>query len=167
MSNFSSLAEGISLRPAKPSDEPFLQGLYQTSRADLQWIEGEAELIDSVVANQYQVQQAGAGNQYPNAMRLVVEKTGVAIGAVTVDFGHNEVRLIYLALIPAVHGRGYAKVILQGVQQAAQQTASPVAVVVWRNNLQARRLYLELGFRVEESQPAADRLVWYPARTFS
>lgn len=167
MSNFSTLADGIGMRPAAPSDEPFLQGLYQSSRADLQWIDGDAELIDTVVANQYQVQQAGMGNQYPNAMHLIVEKAGSAIGAVTVDFGHNEVRLIYLALIPAVRGRGYGKIVLQGVQRAAQQVASPIAVVVWRNNVEARRLYLELGFRVEETQPAADRLVWYPTLAFS
>ncbi|HSX88325.1 MAG TPA: GNAT family N-acetyltransferase [Pseudomonas sp.] len=167
MSNFSSLADGIGMRPAAPSDEPFLQGLYQSSRADLQWIDGDAELIDTVIANQYQVQQAGMGNQYPNAMHLIVEKAGSAIGAVTVDFGHNEVRLIYLALIPAARGRGYGKVVLQGVQRAAQQVASPVAVVVWRNNVEARRLYLELGFRVEETQPVADRLVWYPSLAFS
>jgi ribosomal protein S18 acetylase RimI-like enzyme len=86
---------------------------------------------------------------------------------VTVDFGHNEVRLIYLALIPAARGRGYGKVVLQGVQRAAQQVASPVAVVVWRNNVEARRLYLGLGFRVEESQPVADRLVWYPSVALS
>lgn len=163
MSNFSSLADGIGMRPAKPSDEPFLQVLYQSSRADLQWIDGEAELIDTVVANQYQVQQAGMGNQYPNAMHLIIEKTGAAIGAVTVDFGHNEVRLIYLALIPAARGRGYGKAVLLGVQRAAQQVASPVAVVVWRSNPQARRLYLQLGFQVEEAHPLAERLVWYPA----
>jgi hypothetical protein len=38
----------------------------------------------------------------------------------------------------------------------------PVAVVVWRSNPQAKRVYLELGFHVEESQPLAERLVWYP-----
>ncbi len=167
MSNFSSLADGIGMRPAKPSDEPFLQRLYQSSRADLQWIDGEAELIDTVVANQYQVQQAGAGNQYPNAMHLIVEKTGSAIGAVTVDFGHNEVALIDLALIPAARGRGYSKVVLQGVQRAAQQVASPVAVVVWRNNLQARRLYLAVLGGEGGAQPVADRLVWYPSVAFS
>lgn len=167
MSNLSSLADGIGMRPAKPSDEPFLQGLYQSSRVDLQWIDGEADLIDTVITNQYQVQQAGVGNQYPNAMQLIIEKTGSAIGAVTVDFGHNEVRLIYLALVSAVRGRGYGTVVLQGIQRAAQQVASPVTVVVWRNNPQARRLYLELGFRVEEAQPAADLLVWYPSVAFS
>jgi ribosomal protein S18 acetylase RimI-like enzyme len=167
MSDLSSLADGIGMRPARPSDEPFLQRLYQSSRADLQWIDGEAELIDTVVANQYQVQQAGVGAHYPNAMHLIIEKAGSTIGAVTVDFGHNEVRLIYLALIPAVRGRGYGKIVLRGVQRAAQQVASPVAVVVWRNNVEARRLYLELGFRVEETQPVADRLVWYPSVALS
>lgn len=162
MLNTSSMPEGLAMRPARPSDEPFLQGLYQSARPDLQWIDGEQELIDSVVAGQYRVQQQGAGANYPNALHFVIEKTGDAIGAMIADFGHNEVRLIYLAFVPLARGRGYGKAVLQGVQQAAQRVFSPVAVVVWRNNPQARRLYLEMGFRVEESHPMAERLAWYP-----
>jgi hypothetical protein len=35
-------------------------------------------------------------------------------------------------------------------------------VVVWHNNPGAKRIYLELGFRVEETQGLADRMIWYP-----
>jgi hypothetical protein len=34
--------------------------------------------------------------------------------------------------------------------------------VVWANNPHARQHYLALGFAVEERNPAAERLVWYP-----
>jgi hypothetical protein len=52
--------------------------------------------------------------------------------------------------------------VLQGVQKAAQQIRCPVATVVWANNPHARQHYLALGFQVEERNPAAERLVWYP-----
>ena len=59
-------------------------------------------------------------------------------------------------------GQGYGRKVLQGVQKAAQQVRCPVATVVWANNPHARQHYLALGFQVEERNPAAERLVWYP-----
>jgi hypothetical protein len=52
--------------------------------------------------------------------------------------------------------------VLQGVQKAAQQIRCPVATVVWSSNPHARQHYLALGVEVQERNPAAERLVWYP-----
>lgn len=158
----SSLPQGISVRPATASDQPFLELLYRSSRPDLQLIDGEPELIETVVAQQMNVMEQGAGLNYPNAMYFVIEKTQHNIGALVVDFGPNEVRVIYIAVIPAARGLGYGKAVLQGVLQAAAANHAPVAVVVWRSNPGAKRIYLELGFKVEESEPLAERMIWYP-----
>ncbi|POA41900.1 GNAT family N-acetyltransferase [Pseudomonas sp. MPR-ANC1] len=155
-------AEGLVVRPSRATDGPFLQSLYQTARPDLQWIDGEQERVQQVVAQQFQVQEQGMGDNYPNAMHYVVEKLGTAIGALSTDFGANEIRVLYLAFIPQARGQGFGRAVLQGVQKAAQQLRCPVATVVWTNNPHARRHYLALGFAVEESNPAAERLVWYP-----
>jgi GNAT superfamily N-acetyltransferase len=155
-------AEGLVVRPSRATDGPFLQSLYQTARPDLQWIDGEQEQVQQVVAQQFQVQELGMGDNYPNAMHYVVEKLGTAIGALSTDFGANEIRVLYLAFIPKARGQGFGRVVLQGVQKAAQQIRCPVATVVWTSNPHARRHYLALGFAVEESNPAAERLVWYP-----
>jgi len=155
-------AEGLVVRPSRATDVPFLQSLYQTARPDLQWIDGEQEQVQQVVAQQFQVQELGMGDNYPNAMHYVVEKLGTAIGALSTDFGANEIRVLYLAFIPKARGQGFGRVVLQGVQKAAQQIRCPVATVVWTSNPHARRHYLALGFAVEESNPAAERLVWYP-----
>jgi ribosomal protein S18 acetylase RimI-like enzyme len=155
-------AEGLVVRPARTTDGPFLQSLYQTARPDLQWIDGEPEQVQQLVAQQFQVQEQGMGDNYPNAMHYVVEKLGSVIGALSTDFGANEIRVLYLAFIPQARGQGYGRAVLQGVQKAAQQIRCPVATVVWTSNPHARRHYLALGFAVEESNPAAERLVWYP-----
>jgi len=155
---------GISLRPAAAGDQAFLQTLYRSARPDLQFIDGAPEFIETVVAQQYAVHTQGTGEEYPNAMHFIIEKTQAAIGALVVDFGHNEVRVIYVAFIVAARGFGYGKAVLRGVQQAASNVQCPVAVVVWHNNPGARRIYLELGFQVEESQSMADRMVWYPGK---
>lgn len=156
------VADGLVVRPAQASDGPFLQNLYQAARPDLQWIDGEPEHIQQVIAQQFQVQEQGLGEHFPDAMHYVVEKLGTAVGALSTDFGPNEIRVLYLAFIPQVRGQGYGRAVLQGVQAAAQQIRCPVATVVWASNPHARQHYLALGFEVEERNPAAERLVWYP-----
>lgn len=155
-------AEGLVVRPSQVSDGPFLQSLYQAARPDLQWIDGEHEQVQQVVAQQFQVQEQGLGERFPNAMHYVVEKLGTAIGALSTDFGPNEIRVLYLAFIPQARGQGYGRAVLQGVQKAAQQIRCPVATVVWASNPHARQHYLALGFEVQEHNPAAERLVWFP-----
>ncbi|MBT2869809.1 GNAT family N-acetyltransferase [Chromobacterium violaceum] len=160
--HFSSLCQSVSLRPARQADAPCIDRIYRSARPDLQWIDGDAELIDSVQRQQLQVLQQGTGHHYPNAMHFIVEKAGSAVGAVMVDFGPNEVRIIFLAMLPEARGQGYGKAVLQGLQQAAQQVGAPLAAVVWHNNSEARRVYQSLGFVQEEAGAMADKLVWHP-----
>ena len=158
------LALGLSVRPSRSIDEPFLHRLYRSARPDLQWIDGEQALVEEVIAQQFQVQERGMGEHFPGALHYVIEKLDTPIGALSADFGPNEIRVLYLAFIPAARGQGFGRAVLQGVQQAAAQVCCPVATVVWASNPQARQHYLALGFRVEEATPAAQRLVWYPSQ---
>ncbi|MEE4743104.1 GNAT family N-acetyltransferase [Pseudomonas viridiflava] len=156
--------DGLVVRPSSASDAAFLQALYHSARPDLQFIDGEREQIEDVISQQFRVQEQGLGDHFPNAMYYVVEKLGTCIGALVIDFGHNEIRVLYLAFIPAARGKGYGRAVLQGVQQAAEQIRCPVATVVWANNPHALRHYLALGFQVQEQDVAAQRLVWYPGQ---
>jgi len=157
-----SSAAGLSMRPSRPTDGPFLQSLYRSARPELQWIDADPEVVEQVVAQQFQVQERGIGEHFPDAMHYVVEKLDTPIGVLSADFGANEIRVLYLAFIPAARGKGFGRSVLQGVQKAAEQVRCPVATVVWASNPQARQHYLALGFRVEESSPGAERLIWYP-----
>lgn len=163
MLNKDGLAQGLGVRPSRNTDGPFLQALYRSARADLQWIDGEQGLVEQVISQQFQIQEHGLGEQFPEALHYVIEKLGTPIGALSADFGANEIRVLYLAFIPAARGQGYGRTVLQGVQQAARQLRCPVATVVWASNPHARQHYLALGFRVEEDNPAAQRLVWSPS----
>ncbi|WP_347903101.1 GNAT family N-acetyltransferase [Pseudomonas purpurea] len=162
LNNNANASDGLVVRPSRDTDGPFLQCLYRSARSDLQWIDGEQEQVEQVIAQQFQVQETGAGENFPNAMHYVIEKLGTAIGALSTDFGPNEIRVLYLAFIPAARGLGYGRTVLKGVQKAAEQIRCPVATVVWASNPHARQHYLALGFQVEEQNPAAERLVWYP-----
>lgn len=152
----------LGLRPAGTQDAPFLEMLYRASRPELEMLDATPEQVQALAGQQHQVLLAGAGEAFPNAMHFVVERAAERVGALIVDFGPNEVRLIYLALLPALRGQGHGWQLVQDLQQAAARARSPLAVTVWRSNPRARAMYLALGFVVEESQPAAERLVWYP-----
>lgn len=154
---------GLGMRPATHADAGFLETLHRSARPDLeQAAAGDADFAATLMHQQYRVLTEGSGQQHPQAMHFVVEKLGERIGAAIVDFGHNEIRVIYLALLPALRGRGHARALLQAIQQAAARLHTPVAVTVWRSNPQARRFYIALGFVAEEGGAVAERLVWYP-----
>lgn len=160
----STMPAGLSVRPAQSGDKPFLEALYHSARSDLDLIRGEADFVQAVRELQYRVLETGAGSEFPNAMQFVIEKVRERVGALIVDLGHNEVRVVYLAFIPEARGLGYGTAVLQGVQKSAASVGSPLVVTVWRNNPSAKRRYLELGFVVEESTAMAERMVWYPTR---
>ena len=162
--NFSTLCHELVLRPAKPTDAPFIEGIYHSARPDLLLIDGSPELIASVQQQQWQVMTMGSGENNPNAMHFIVEKQHSQLGVVMVDFGHQEVRIIFLAILPQARGQGYGKQVLQGLQQAAQRVGCPLAAVVWQHNTQAQRLYHELGFVPQDSGEMANKWLWYPAR---
>ncbi len=79
-SNAGVTADGLVVRPARATDEPFLHRLYQSARPDLQWIDAEQEVVQQVIAQQFQVHEQGVGENHPNALHYVVEKLGTAIG---------------------------------------------------------------------------------------
>ncbi len=153
----------LSLRPARSSDMPMIEQIYQSARPDLQWIDGEPELIETVRQQQWNMMMQCSGEQYPNAMHFMVERAGSTVGTVMVDFGHDEARVVFIAMLPEARGQGYGRSVLQQLQVAARKVGCPLSVIVWRMNHDARRLYLALGFQCEEQSAVADKWVWYPS----
>lgn len=161
MLNFHS--SGLGLRPARASDQPFLAALYRSARPELQLIDGEQELIESIVQQQFHIQEAGLGEQFPDAQHYVIERIDSRVGELVFSAGPGEIRLLYLAFIPEARGLGFGSTIIGGLQQAAEQAGCALTTVVWASNPAARRQYLAMGFEVQQQEVAAERLVWYPA----
>jgi hypothetical protein len=131
--------------------ELFCTASIQSARPDLQWIDGEQEVVEQVVAQQFRVQEQGLGDHFPNAMHYVIEKLDTAIGALTTDFGPNEIRVLYLAFIPQARGQAMAARCCKVCRKPRKQVRCPVATVLWANNTHARQHYLALGFQIEAS----------------
>lgn len=164
LSGIPSLPNGLGLRPSTPSDTPFIQSLFTQTRPELQLIDGEQDFIDSIVDMQMRAQTQGYGDQYPNAMYFIVEKLGTNIGRVTIDFGSNFVHIIDIAFIPQAQGKGYGGTVIQAVQETAKRLMAPVSLTVAKNNPAAKKLYMNLGFAVDEDQGMYEMMVWYPGR---
>ncbi len=158
------IPQGLNIRPAKPTDKPFLEKLHSSMRQELRFIDGEKEFVESIVTMQFQAQNDGYGSQFPNAMYFIIEKFHEPIGKATLDFGHNEVRLIDIAFLPQATGHGFGRAIIQSFQCAAAKTMLPMTLSVLQHNHAARKLYALLGFKVEAVKEPYYFMAWYPNR---
>lgn len=162
MISSSDLGLGISLRVANDGDRLFLEQTYREARPELDLIDRERDYVELVKAQQLTALREGMGDKYPNSVKFIIEKARHPIGAVVVNFGHNDLRVVFLACSPGARGHGYGRAALHGIQLAAEKTNLPVTLVVMHSNPGGKRVYLEAGFRVAETNPIADLLVWYP-----
>ncbi|HEX7762889.1 MAG TPA: GNAT family N-acetyltransferase [Cellvibrio sp.] len=156
------LPDGLSVRPSRASDTPFLEKLHHSLRQDLQLIDAEQDMIESIIELQLKAQTQGYGDQFPNAMYFVIEKHNEPIGKATIDFGHNEVRLVDLALIPIARGKGLGAAVIQAFQKAAAMVAVPMTLSVLQSNIAAKNLYHKLGFVISHVELPYELMVWYP-----
>lgn len=157
-----SLPDNLVIRPARPEDNDFLKSLYRSERDDLRLLDAETDFIEELIDIQYRAKTQGYADRFPNAMYFVVERLGVPIGRLVVNFGPHEVRLVDIAFVPVARGHGYGTHVIKTVQFAAAHIQAPVALTVSRDNVSARLAYAALGFQVECSDAMTDHLVWHP-----
>ncbi|MDT4329290.1 GNAT family N-acetyltransferase [Methylomonas sp. MED-D] len=153
---------GLNLRPQRDNDATFLAGLYHSLRDDLRLLDAERDFVEELIEMQFRAQREGYGQQFPNAMYFIIEIHSQAVGRVAVDFGHNEVRLIDLALLPAARNRGHGRAVIRALQQAAGQAHAPLTLVAALDNPGALAFYAKLGFGLARTSDSHALLVWYP-----
>lgn len=147
------LPGGLRLRMTKPSDAAFERRLHDANRQDLTLIDGERDYVQSIFDMQYRARDAGYGAQFPDALYYIIEKQGDAIGRLVLDFGHNEVRVVDIALTPAVQGQGVGTTVLNAVKQVAAGVPCPVTLTVSLRQPHLVRLYSGLGFAPDPDAP--------------
>lgn len=156
------LQGNLAIRPARDEDHGFIENLYRSTREDLRLIDAEKDFIEELILMQHRAQVIGYSETYPNAFYFVVEQMGDRIGRIAVDFGHNEVHLLDIAFIPEARSKGFGASVIKALQHAAAQVMAPLTLSVHRSNPGAKRFYLALGFRVEQSETMVERMVWHP-----
>lgn len=150
----------LTLRPARPEDEPFLRALYATTRAAelalVPWPEAQKQAF---VAMQFTAQDRHYRSHYPAARFDVVEGDGAPIGRLYVERSVQEIRLLDITLAPARRGAGIGGALLDALLAEARAAGCAVQLHVEPTN-PARRLYERLGFRACEEAAPYLRMEW-------
>ncbi|MCA9578475.1 MAG: GNAT family N-acetyltransferase [Sandaracinaceae bacterium] len=153
----------VTLRPLRDEDWPFLLALYASTReeelAPVPWPAAQkAEFLRS----QFAAQRQHYDEHYADASREVVLVSGERAGRLYLDRRADEIRIVDIALIPALRGQGVGTRLLTAVLEEAAQSGRDVRIHVETFN-PAMRLYLRLGFEKLEERGVYWLMGWRPA----
>ncbi|HEX7027722.1 MAG TPA: GNAT family N-acetyltransferase [Gammaproteobacteria bacterium] len=163
MLNGISIHDGLKLRKAKQRDRAFMQQLFNSTREHLRLLPLTGPQIEALFAQQYQLQQTYYAGQWPDASTLIIQLGSNAIGKIIIDENQTALHIIDIALEPAMRGKGYGTALLRAIQAAAQKRGLPVRLSVDRQNRQAKKLYLALGFQVTGTSDTHESMSWSPS----
>lgn len=158
------LPYGLNLRFSEGKDQSFLQELYRSTRSDLLLMHQDEDVVDAVIAMQFEAQAKGYAQQFPNAIYWIVELNATRIGKVTVDFSSECVHIVDLALLPEYQNKGYGQSLVSALKAAAKKVAAPLLISTAKDNTRALFLYKKMGFILDDSSTSVfyQRLIWYP-----
>lgn len=161
--NSINLPVGLSMRASRPSDQGFIEALFNSTRDDLRLLDAETDFIETLIDLQHHAQTVGYGEMYPNAMYYIVEMHQERVGRVVVDFGANTVDIVDIAFIRPARCKGYVTGVIQALQMAAAKMQVPLCATVNLANPALRQTYAGLGFATDWVDGMAERLVWLPS----
>ena len=150
----------LRLRPVTPEDDPFLAGLYASTRAEELAVTGWSEEDKALFCRrQFDAQTAHYRANYPGASLQVIERTGEPIGRLYVARWEREMRIMDIALLPQHRGSGIGTTLLSELQGEARSAGKSLTIHVERFN-PALRLYERLGFKMVEDKGVYLLLEW-------
>lgn len=159
-----SMVAGLRRRPQVPDDLPFLAELMSSAREwERQAFPGDAQTWAALMAHQAAAQDAHYRAHYRDACFeiLMDEEGGRPVGRLALAPMADEIRVMDIALVPALRGQGRGTALLQAVMAAAAQAGVAVRLHVEQFN-PARRLYARLGFELVEDKGVHLLLEWRP-----
>jgi ribosomal protein S18 acetylase RimI-like enzyme len=145
----------VTLRPIRDEDRDFLRRLYASTREDelAQVTDWSAEQKEAFLTQQFEAQHHHYQTHYSGASFDLILDDGDPIGRLYVSRWEREIRVVDVALVPAVRGRGVGTALLRDLFAEGARTGKKVSIHVERFN-RALGLYRRLGFRdVEENGP--------------
>ena len=153
----------ISLRPARPDDEPFLLRVFASTREDELKVTGWDEAQKAAFLRmQFDAQWRAYYQCYTDEGYEVILEGDVPIGRIFVHRGPHEYRIVDIALLPEHCNRGIGSGLVRGVLGEAAAAGKPVRLHVESFN-PAHRLYLRFGFTPIGEAGIYQHLEWKPA----
>ncbi|MEQ8603901.1 MAG: GNAT family N-acetyltransferase [Marivibrio sp.] len=159
------LPNGLSVRPARPSDKQFLRKLVDDKYSDLKTTTDlPRDQLEHLMEIQLQGQTQGYGAMFPNAVYFVIEKTGERIGKLSLDWDGEAARVVDLGFIAKAQGKGYGQTVVLALLQACGQSKCPLTVVCLAHNVALLHFLQSHGFEAEPPEAGAAHilLTWTP-----
>ena len=154
----------LAVRPALPQDEIFLYELYVAIRGPLfalAPITGAQR--EHLLRMQFQAQISSYTQQFPNSCYHVVLLDSKLVGRLWVAPGNNAYLLVDIAIHPNVQSKGLGTVLVQRLQQEAQQAKLPICSMVDRFNPGSLKFHQRLGFQIVREDLLQYYMEWRPA----
>ena len=142
----------LGLRPAGPSDEPFLLDLYRHQHG-LALAALPLPQQQILLPLQFRARQQSYTQTYPASTDRLVLLDDAPIGRLWTADLPREHRIVDLALLPHHCGAGIGTCLLTSEIRRAAQAGKPLRLSVHRTNERARQLYARLGFLLVEDDP--------------
>jgi GNAT superfamily N-acetyltransferase len=136
----------LALRPAVDHDYDFLQGVYESTRAEeLGPVPWPDEQKRTFLAQQFAAQSAHYAKHYPDATFDVILVDDEPAGRLIVARREGAILVVDISLLPEHRARGLGTRLLDPIVEEATGLGATVVVYVERFN-RARALYERLGF---------------------
>ncbi|MEO3737846.1 GNAT family N-acetyltransferase [Shewanella baltica] len=151
---------GLSVKAANANDGPFMAQLFYSIKTLFYELGLPSEVVEIMLEQQYRLQQASYREQYPNANTYILFYHQQAVGKVMLDISEYRIHLVDFIIIPSMRGRGFGSAILAAIKQEAMKRHLPVGLSVESENTQAKKLYLQQGFKPESYSGAYESMLW-------
>lgn len=150
----------IQFRKETTADESFLYHLYASTRAlELSQVDWDEPQKEAFLTMQFQAQRKYYAEYYADAEFLIIEEVDQPVGRLYLLDQGLEIRIVDIALIPSVRGKGIGTAILENLQVAAQTKQKFLGIHVERFN-PALSLYRRLGFKEVEDKGVYFFMEW-------
>src|ERR1700685_3098088 len=154
----------LAVRPALPQDEIFMYELFSAIRAPqfaCSPITGVQK--EHLLRMQFRGQLSSYTQQFPNSCYHVVLLDSKPVGRLWVAPGDHAFLLVDIAIHPSVQSKGLGTVLVQRLQQEAQNAKLPIQSTVDRFNPGSLKFHQRLGFQVVREDPMNCFMEWHPA----
>lgn len=154
----------VTFRAAVPDDDPFLAGVYGSTRTEELALTGwDQATRDTFVKMQFDAQQNHYRQHYPDGEHLIVLVDGAAAGRLYVADIEAQVRILDITVLPEYRNAGIGTPIIEELMSEARALGKPLRIHVESFN-PSTRLFDRLGF-VKSGESGYSYLLEWPGES--
>ncbi len=158
----STTSRTIEMRPAEAADQAFLEQLHASTRgADQRMVACDSRTEAMLMALQLRARQSQLHALYPYGDLAIIVERERPIGALHVNYGSDELRILDISLLPECRNRGIGLGLLRSLQAQGVRMRVPVRVDVLPGS-RTQRLLQRCGFTQSCGNGLYHVMEWQP-----